>query len=391
MDCKKVDCKTSCSEVGQLLSAYMDGQLEKSQQDYVSSHLKECAACQEEWRQLRKAVDFLHQLPDLPLPPEFRSQLRARIAEESSKPVLIRKLTAFFAVFFRRRWTPCIALAFLVFLSVGLAVLWPGFSMPWEKNGANDSLSYLGNEVQKEDYFQEGATEGTVAPGLPDAGAGEDSNIDEDLDASKDSDTVAGAGLDARENAAAGQENRGLTASPLKPIGAGDTPAGDQNTGQKEGHSTRGSNQETIMMLVEPEKDAASPPAAKILRVTELTLQTDSPESVKKKIATIAERYDGNFVEQNENQYAIRFPASGSEKDFESAVAEISEAADLLKREQRDQNTGVHPELRDQEQQSPVKEPLSETGDNVSKRAEQSPQIDSMPGDNIVQVNLKHN
>ncbi len=72
-----------CRKVLALLSPYLDGELEPSEKNIVSSHLKSCSACRRELAELRAAVQIFRQLPELAPGPAFRSRLRERLARES--------------------------------------------------------------------------------------------------------------------------------------------------------------------------------------------------------------------------------------------------------------------------------------------------------------------
>ncbi|MEW5897699.1 MAG: zf-HC2 domain-containing protein [Bacillota bacterium] len=72
-----------CRKVSGLLSPYLDGELEPSEKNIVSSHLKSCSACRRELAELQAAVQIFRQLPELAPGPAFRPRLRERLARES--------------------------------------------------------------------------------------------------------------------------------------------------------------------------------------------------------------------------------------------------------------------------------------------------------------------
>ena len=57
--------------VGELLSAYLDGQVKPDELRRVETHLGTCPACQSELASLRQTVTMLHALPRVPVPRAF--------------------------------------------------------------------------------------------------------------------------------------------------------------------------------------------------------------------------------------------------------------------------------------------------------------------------------
>ena len=56
---------------GELLSAYLDGQVKPDERRRVETHLGTCPACQSELASLRQTVTMLHALPRVPVPRAF--------------------------------------------------------------------------------------------------------------------------------------------------------------------------------------------------------------------------------------------------------------------------------------------------------------------------------
>ena len=61
------DLNTPC-DIGELLSAYLDGELHPGELERVDGHLAQCEDCILEFRQLKEARAALHMLPELQLP-----------------------------------------------------------------------------------------------------------------------------------------------------------------------------------------------------------------------------------------------------------------------------------------------------------------------------------
>jgi hypothetical protein len=55
--------KEKCSTMQQMLSAYIDGQLDSKEQELVEHHLETCHACQTELDSLRQTLGLLHRMP----------------------------------------------------------------------------------------------------------------------------------------------------------------------------------------------------------------------------------------------------------------------------------------------------------------------------------------
>lgn len=68
---------------GQLLSAYLDGELLPRESAAVQEHLLECAACREAYEQLRATKALLGELPVADPPAEFWAAVRAPWAARS--------------------------------------------------------------------------------------------------------------------------------------------------------------------------------------------------------------------------------------------------------------------------------------------------------------------
>jgi len=63
--------KSEHQRVGEMLSAYIDGELSASEVELVERHLKECAACARSLETLRATVELVRRLPQVPAPRSF--------------------------------------------------------------------------------------------------------------------------------------------------------------------------------------------------------------------------------------------------------------------------------------------------------------------------------
>lgn len=74
-----------CHEVSDLLSAYIDGELELDESRGITNHLSVCARCRKELFELQQTIDLLHALPDLTPPPDLCLRVMNRLKAESKK------------------------------------------------------------------------------------------------------------------------------------------------------------------------------------------------------------------------------------------------------------------------------------------------------------------
>jgi anti-sigma factor RsiW len=79
----------NCSKVRNLLSAYVDEELDPREMLAVRTHLENCRACCAECDEIRSMREVLHRLPAKPVPPELLSRIRSRL-EEADEGVLER-------------------------------------------------------------------------------------------------------------------------------------------------------------------------------------------------------------------------------------------------------------------------------------------------------------
>lgn len=111
-----------CHEVSDLLSAYIDGELDPMDSKNVANHLSVCSYCRNELSELQQTIDLLHELPDLAPPPDFCLQVMNRIKSEPKKQAWIQS----------RHWFSfgAVAAAILLFI-VSVNVVSPFKSFPY--------------------------------------------------------------------------------------------------------------------------------------------------------------------------------------------------------------------------------------------------------------------
>lgn len=109
----------SCEEAERLLDAYLDGELELSQQLELEQHLSGCPECQTALEQRREfRTFFVAAAPTYKAPPELRDKVLATTRQEPSQP---RAQARRFS-FWRQPWLYAAAL-----LAIGLPIAWMNF------------------------------------------------------------------------------------------------------------------------------------------------------------------------------------------------------------------------------------------------------------------------
>jgi len=77
---------------GELISAYLDGELSAEEAGAVQEHISSCPSCREEHSALRTAKSLLTRAPRRAMPPELVAQLERRLARPLWRQVLDRLL-----------------------------------------------------------------------------------------------------------------------------------------------------------------------------------------------------------------------------------------------------------------------------------------------------------
>ncbi len=72
-----------CGKVRELLSAYLDGELDPATRAAVEEHLRECGPCGAELEELKAASAFVQDLPEAELPEDFHPALVRRVRAEA--------------------------------------------------------------------------------------------------------------------------------------------------------------------------------------------------------------------------------------------------------------------------------------------------------------------
>jgi hypothetical protein len=123
-------------ELRERLSAYLEADLEASEQARVEEHLSGCPDCRREYRELRHTVDLLRGLPAPDPPPDLADRVIARLRAGEGRPGLLARCQARIAGIAEAPGsTPLAAVA----VALGVLVVVRGMDLPLEVPGWNDS------------------------------------------------------------------------------------------------------------------------------------------------------------------------------------------------------------------------------------------------------------
>ncbi|MQL52538.1 DUF4349 domain-containing protein [Desulfofundulus thermobenzoicus] len=136
-----------CQQIQELLSTYLDGELEPSRLSQIEAHLCRCPACRNQWEDLKAAMDMLRDLPDIAPPANFSEQLKQKLKRRN-----------LFSPSRTARWFGrggIFAVAAVLAVALGLTSLWACFIQPeifmsW-KDKQHSPPQMAGNYQQKGD------------------------------------------------------------------------------------------------------------------------------------------------------------------------------------------------------------------------------------------------
>ncbi len=76
--------KDCCQRFKEMVSDYVEGELDHQNQSLMEQHLRDCLECKSKISQLKRLIKNLRTLPKIKVSPDFETILRARISFESS-------------------------------------------------------------------------------------------------------------------------------------------------------------------------------------------------------------------------------------------------------------------------------------------------------------------
>lgn len=104
---------SSCENIQDMLAAYIDGYLSDEEKELVENHIKECAECRNELRELEETVNLFKDLKDEELapPPNFSKEIRRKLETSEDK---IPKVAKKFNKLSWKTWMPIAMAAVLM-------------------------------------------------------------------------------------------------------------------------------------------------------------------------------------------------------------------------------------------------------------------------------------
>lgn len=75
----------NCVEVKELLSLYIDGELDERTSDEVKKHMRFCTECHEEMEDIKRVIQACRDFEDEELPAGFKEQLHTKLAAEAER------------------------------------------------------------------------------------------------------------------------------------------------------------------------------------------------------------------------------------------------------------------------------------------------------------------
>ncbi|MEW6661485.1 MAG: anti-sigma factor family protein [Bacillota bacterium] len=112
----------TCSDVKDLLSPYLDGELDRVTQQAVFRHLSECFNCHNELAEMQQLVKMLACLEEIVPPEDFSAKLSCRLLERAAAKPKMRKRYGLTP----QSWLPLGAAAAIIMALAFSLNLWPG-------------------------------------------------------------------------------------------------------------------------------------------------------------------------------------------------------------------------------------------------------------------------
>jgi hypothetical protein len=113
-----------CKRIRDLLSPYIDKMTDEQETQAVEAHLKLCARCREELRQLESLCHMIHELKTPPLMDNALGDLHQRLLEEQ-----LREKPALIAVRRKPKWLAAAAAGLIMAISIYAGGLMPGANL----------------------------------------------------------------------------------------------------------------------------------------------------------------------------------------------------------------------------------------------------------------------
>ncbi|WP_066634493.1 anti-sigma factor family protein [Desulfolucanica intricata] len=115
-----------CQSIIELLSPYLDGELEPSEAKFVGKHLEHCPRCRKEMLALQEISFVLQELPEITPSPDFHEGLQAKLAKltTAAEAETIKQKVSPIQKFVYGTWSKVAAFAAVLILALGITALW---------------------------------------------------------------------------------------------------------------------------------------------------------------------------------------------------------------------------------------------------------------------------
>jgi anti-sigma factor RsiW len=68
-----------CKQIIDLISMYVDSELDERQKAEFEEHVSQCSSCKEELNDILKVLEVLHSIPEVDLPDNFKDELHEKL------------------------------------------------------------------------------------------------------------------------------------------------------------------------------------------------------------------------------------------------------------------------------------------------------------------------
>lgn len=145
----------TCLEVQELLSAFIDNELDENKKNEILEHIEKCSQCKKDVDELKTIIEELSSLEDVPLPESFHERLHEALVVEGQKIRNSKKICINKSKWMNWKRVSTVAAVFLVGL---FSVILYNNNLD-EFNKQNLCYNYVSEDDKTETEKDKGATE----------------------------------------------------------------------------------------------------------------------------------------------------------------------------------------------------------------------------------------
>lgn len=150
-----------CEKLLEMISPYLDGELQESEREEFLAHMEQCPQCKKEVEELEQLLHDFSEIPEVELPEGFHEELMVKIKDSVVVPISIQKKK-------NTPWRKIIAVAavfaIVVIVGGGMQELSKGTKKPLQQSSVADGEDQFILSVEfDEDESLEGADESEAA------------------------------------------------------------------------------------------------------------------------------------------------------------------------------------------------------------------------------------